>query len=422
MKVNLRSISSLLVIFLFSAFPIFAGDTEFLGQLDKTLVANTENFEKVVFKYASPERMKSAVSFGENAGLAVGQLYNPQTGKFSVSALLIEESGADENEKNPVVYIDFDADGKLSESEKFTFMQEKKDDPYIWNVTVNLPVKDNFFTHCQLFLRYFKSVKIDEMTDDDRLITQSTEILARGNVDIKGKKFPVQYAYDFESKKIDPKNGWLGIDTNEDGNVDMDELSFEAAKAADEVIVLRAGQTYVSTKKVDISKNQIVMREHEAKDYRRLELAVGKEFPEFSFTDFNNKKRKFSEFRGKYILLDVWGFWCPPCRKELPYIRESFRRFGNRNLEVVGLNTDPVSPDEVKKIMSDNGMNWTQGQLTSVFDLINKELRIESFPTTFLISPDGKILSMSRHLRGEPDLRGEDLIETLDEILPKKTN
>lgn len=420
MKIYLRHISSLFIIFLFSAFSIFAGDAEFLGQLDKTLVAKTEDFEKVVFKYASPERMKSAVSFGENASLAVGQLYHPQTGNFSVSALLIEES--DENEINPIIYIDFDADGKLSDAEKFTFKQEKADNPYIWNVTVDLPVKDNFFTHGQVFLQYFKSIKMDGMTDDDRLITQSTEILARGNVDIKGKKFPVQYAYDFGSKKIDPKNGWLGIDTNEDGKIDMDELSFEAAKADDETIVLRAGQTYVSTKKVDISKNQIVMREHEQKDYRRLELAIGKEFPDFAFTDFNNKKRKFSEFRGKYILLDVWGFWCPPCRTELPYIRESFRRFGNRNLEVVGLNTDPVPPDQVKKIMSDNGMNWTQGQLTSVFDLLNKGLRIESFPTTFLISPDGKILSMSRHLRGELDLRGQDLLETLDEILPQKTN
>lgn len=419
MKISLRNISSLFVILLLSAFSVFAGDVEFSGQLDKTLVANTEDFEKVVFKYASPERMKSAVSFGENADLAVGQLYHPQTGKFSVSALLIEESDADGDEKKPVIYIDFDADGKLTEAEKFTFEREKSDNPYIWNATVNLPVKDNFFTHCQLFLQYFKSIKMDGMTEDDRLITQSTEILARGNVDIKGRKFPVQYAYDFDNKKIDTKNGWLGIDTNEDGKVDMDELSFEAAKADDETIVFRAGQTFVSTKKVDISKNQIVMREHEAKDYRRLELVMGKEFPDFSFTDFNNKKRKFSEFRGKYILLDVWGFWCPPCRTELPFIRESFRRFGKRNLEIVGLNTDPVPFDQVKKIMSDNQMNWTQGQLTSVFDLLNKELRIESFPTTFLISPEGKILSMSRHRRGEPDLRGQDLLETLDEILPK---
>lgn len=420
MKIHLRNISSFFVIFLFSAFSIFAGDAEFSGQLDKILVANTEDFEKVFFKHASPEKMKSAAAFGEKVNLASGKLYHPQTGKFSVSALFVEESGEDENEKNPFIYVDLDADGKFSEAEKFTFEQEKKDNPYIWNVIVNLPVKDNFFTHCQLFLQYFKSIKIDEMADGDRLITQSTEILARGNVDIKGKKFPVQYAYDFENKKIDPKKGWLGVDTNEDGKVDMDELSFEAAKANDETIVLRAGQTFVSTKKVDISKNQIVMREHEAKDYRRLELAVGKEFPDFSFTDFNNKKRKFSEFRGKYILLDVWGFWCPPCRKELPFIRESARRFGSRNFEVVGLNTDPVPPEQVKKVMADNEMNWTQGQLASIFDLINKDLRIESFPSTFLISPEGKILSMSRSRRDELDLRGQDLLTTLDEILPKK--
>lgn len=420
MKIYLRISSSLLAFFLSSSISIFAGDAEFSGQLDKTLVANTEDFEKVFFKYASPEKMKIAAAFGENAHLTSGRLYHPQTGKFSVAALFVEEPGEDENGKNPFIYVDLDADGKFSDSEKFTFEQEKNDNPYIWNATVNLPVKDNFFTHCQLFLQYFKSVKVDEMTDNDRLITQSTEILARGNVDIKGKKFPVQYAYDFESKKIDPKKGWLGIDSNEDGSVDMDELSFEAAKAADETIVLRAGQTFVSTKKVDISKNQIVLREHEAKDYRRLELAVGKEFPDFAFTDFNNKKRKFSEFRGKYVLLDVWGFWCPPCRKELPYIRESFRRFGSRNFEVVGLNTDPVPPEQVKKVMADNEMNWTQGQLASIFDLINKDLRIESFPSTFLIAPDGKILSMSRNRRGELDLRGQDLLTTLDKILPKK--
>jgi hypothetical protein len=48
-------------------------------------------------------------------------------------------------------------------------------------------------------------------------------------------------------------------------------------------------------------------------------------------------------------------------------------------------------------------------------------LRITSFPSTFLISPEGKILSMSRSDRDEPHLRGEDLLETLDEILPKRS-
>jgi thiol-disulfide isomerase/thioredoxin len=134
----------------------------------------------------------------------------------------------------------------------------------------------------------------------------------------------------------------------------------------------------------------------------------------------DGKKRKFSEFRGKYVLLDFWGFWCPPCMKELPYLREAYKRFQSRNFEIVGMNTDQFTPDSIKKNLEQNGMMWTQARHDSFLDLKNYAFRIESFPTTLLIAPDGKILSLSRQERGEPDLRGKDLLTTLDEILPKK--
>jgi thiol-disulfide isomerase/thioredoxin len=419
---------SLALIFLLSGVAstqqIFAaGDNEYTGQFETALVANTENFEKVVFRHVSAESIKGEVGFKKDSHLALGRLYDPQTGKTNISALLVEEpENEDEDDlKKPALYIDLDGTGNFSDNEKFTFEQAEKNNPYLWKLTVNLPVKNSFFTACPLFLQYFKSIQIEKMSADDRLLTQSTEVLARGRVDVKGKKILAQYAYSFEDKKITPQKGWLGVDGNGDGAVDMDELSPEAAKADDETIVFRVGETYLSTKKADLAKNQIVMREHAAKDYQRIELAVGKEFPDFGFTDLGGKKRRFSEFRGKYILLDVWGFWCPPCRREMPYLREAARRFKARNLEIVGLNTDVEMPlDVLRRNLEVNDMRWTQAQLESVFDLINKNLRIESFPTTLLIAPDGKILSMSRHLRGEPDLRGKDLLETLDEILPKQ--
>ena len=72
----------------------------------------------------------------------------------------------------------------------------------------------------------------------------------------------------------------------------------------------------------------------------------------------------------------------------------------------------------MKNGLNKAGMNWTHAQFSSVIDFLRTGLRIQSFPTTFLISPEGKILSMSRTGRKEPDLRGKDLLETLDEILP----
>jgi peroxiredoxin len=388
-------------------------DGEYAGQFDTKLVADTEDIDRIIFKPVSKDSLRGSKVSDETVHLTSNRLVNPVGA--SLVAILVEEPDA-----KPMIFVDLNADNSFGDDEKFTLRREASDNPYLWITTISLPMKDGFFTRCPIYIRYFRDYQTDKMTVGDRLLEQSTKVFARGTVDVKGKKVTVQYAYDLENKKITPNIGWLGVDGDEDGEVDMDKLSPEAARAADETIVFRVGQTYLSTKKADVGKNQIVLREHQAKYYRRTELGVGRELPDFSFVDLDGKKRRFSEFRGKYVLLDFWGFWCPPCLKELPYLREAYKRFQSRNFEIVGMNTDEYTPDSIKKNLEKNGMTWTQARRDSFTDLRDYEFRIESFPTTLLIAPDGKILSLSRQEKGEPDLRGKDLLETLDEILPKK--
>jgi thiol-disulfide isomerase/thioredoxin len=388
-----------------------AAATEFVGQFETSLVPNVEEWEQLVFSPAPAGLGKDAGAFEPDTHMTTAKLLDPVTGESGVVALLVEEEDED-----PVIFVDLNDDNRISASEKFVL--KAVENPYLFEGTVVIPSKGGFFTSRSIAVQYFKSIKTGKMTDDDRLIRQTSEVMARGTVDVNGRKVAVQYAL-VEKKKVNPREGWLGVDTDGDGKVDMDNLSPEAAKADNEAVIFRVGGVYLSTKKADVEKNQIVLRDHEAKEYKRFELHMGREFPEFSFSDFDGKKRKFSEFRGKYVLLDIWGFWCPPCRKELPYIREAQKRFAGRNLEVVGLNTDAdFTVDSMKKALKENGMIWTQARFDSVVDFLRLNLRISSFPTTFLIAPDGKILSMSRHERKEPDLRGADLLESLDEILP----
>jgi hypothetical protein len=88
---------------------------------------------------------------------------------------------------------------------------------------------------------------------------------------------------------------------------------------------------------------------------------------------------------------------------------------------VFGLNTDDeYSGIDVKASMKSSQMTWPQAQKASVREMLSTNLRIHSFPATFLISPEGNIISMSRSRRDEPGLRGRDLLTTLDEILPKE--
>jgi thiol-disulfide isomerase/thioredoxin len=397
----------------FLSVPAIAGGREYTGKFDM-LIAFKEDDEQVVFKGVKREQVKGQLEVAANAHLSATRLLDPRTQKYSVLALLVEERG-----ENPTLFIDIDGDNTFAAGEKVVLKPGGDDNPYLWEATANLRSDDKLFPAVPIFVRYFKTFKTDETGPDDRLFTQTTTVLARGTVDVEGKKVVVAFEYDADKRKTDSQSGQQGMDMDGDGDIDTGKMSPEFTKAKEESVVYRVGDEYFSPKKADISKNQIVLVEREAKDYKRVEIYMNREFPDFQFTDFDGKKHRFSEFRGKYVLLDIWGFWCGPCRKELPYIREAYRRFGSRNLAIVGLNTDEdLDISSMKKALNQNGMAWTQAQFDSVHEFLRTSLRVSSFPTTFLISPEGKVISIGRTDRDEPDLRGRELLESLDKILP----
>lgn len=161
----------------------------------------------------------------------------------------------------------------------------------------------------------------------------------------------------------------------------------------------------------DAQSFYISLRAHSASDYKRIEVRLGGELPDFTYTDFNGKKHKLSELRGKYVMLDFWGLWCPACRSELPYQKTAYSRFQARGFEILGMNTDD-DPSQIKDWLKQNGINWTQATLSSIRDLAIR-YRIHLFPTSVLIGPDGKVIMVD-----QDKLRGRDLLKTLDKILP----
>jgi thiol-disulfide isomerase/thioredoxin len=389
-------------------------DQEYTGKFEPQLVVNRDDREQIVFK---PIRDLSKIKMSKppesDAAVTAGRLYHAPSDRSAVFALLVEPRDGD-----PYLLADADLNNELDDKEHFSFLREDEDNPFIWQTTVSEPLKEGLFQSFPLLVRYLKKVRSHEMKEGERMILESRGAFARGSVDIQGKKTLVQYDYNPRSRKVSTTSGKLGVDCDADGEIDMDAFSPEAAETEDEAVVFRVGSVFVSTKKVDVEKNQITMRSHSASDYKRLELRMGGQVPDFDFTDFNNKKRKVSEFRGKYVLIDFWGMWCPPCRQELPYLRAAYQRFQARGFEILGMNTDRSDDvSQIKSQLEKNGMTWPQARRDSITSTI-RSLRIHSYPTTVLVGPDGKILSLNNRRRDQPALRGNELLKSLDQLLP----
>jgi thiol-disulfide isomerase/thioredoxin len=123
-------------------------------------------------------------------------------------------------------------------------------------------------------------------------------------------------------------------------------------------------------------------------------LAAFEPFPfDFELPDVDDKPRKLADYRGKVLIVDIWGTWCPPCRMEIPHFIELQKKYSKQGFDVVGINYEDGSPEDVKKLIKDfmkeNGMTYT----CVVGDDATRDRvpNFEGFPTTLFIDRSGKV-------------------------------
>jgi thiol-disulfide isomerase/thioredoxin len=145
-------------------------------------------------------------------------------------------------------------------------------------------------------------------------------------------------------------------------------------------------------------------------------LIAGKVAPEIAGGDIDGKTLKLSDYRGKVVVINFWGSWCPPCMAMIPKERELAKRFGDRPFALLGVAND-YDRERVKNVVATKGITWRSwwdgGADRS--GPIAETWRVVSWPRFYILDHRGVI----RHT-GDEGLT--DRMEALVEDLLKEVN
>jgi thiol-disulfide isomerase/thioredoxin len=122
----------------------------------------------------------------------------------------------------------------------------------------------------------------------------------------------------------------------------------------------------------------------------------------FSFPNLDGKTISMSDpqFRGKVVIVDIAGSWCPNCHDETPFLVELYKKYRSRGLEIVALSFEEAAqlknPERLRAFIRHYGIQYTvlvPGEPREASDKLPQTVNLNSFPTTFFVGRDGRVRS-----------------------------
>ena len=132
--------------------------------------------------------------------------------------------------------------------------------------------------------------------------------------------------------------------------------------------------------------------------YLKPTFMVGEKIPDFKTKTIDGKNFSIDELEGKLVLMEFWGTWCGPCRKQMPELSKLYRTYKDSlhgTFEIVSLAMDDDTT-LLRNVINQDSMSWPYhlrepkngGEITNLF-------QIKEIPTSYLINDQAQIIRVN---------------------------